>query len=53
MKLTNIGYVAKLNKQKTKKGRERVWRGAARGNGKSTITPERDLNRILGENTTR
>lgn len=30
MKLTNVGYVAKLNKQKTKKGRDRCGNDAFR-----------------------
>lgn len=46
MKLTNIGYVAKLNKQKTKKGRDRLWRSGARGNGKSSIDLERNMRKI-------
>ena len=46
MKLTNVGYVAKLNKKNTKKGRDRLWRGGARGNGKSTIDLERDMRKI-------
>ena len=41
MKLTNIGYVAKMNKQKSKKGQDRSRFGGARGSCKSGLDLER------------
>lgn len=48
MKLTNVGYIAKMNKQKTRKGRERnradtfqpVYRNRRSGSGGGALILE-------------
>ena len=46
MKLTNIGYIAKMNKQRQQRQKGPQRRGSSRGNGKSTITLEDNLRRL-------
>ena len=46
MKLTNIGYVARMNKQRQQRLQGMQWRGGCRNNGKSTITREDNLRRL-------
>jgi hypothetical protein len=46
MKLTNIGYVAKMNKQRQLRQRGMLRNGGSRKNGKSTVCTEEVLRRL-------
>ena len=46
MKLTNIGYVAKMNKQRQLRQRGQLRNGGSRKNGKSTVCTEDVLRRL-------